>query len=175
MKMTAINRGELSASDIMRFESKVSRMESGCLEWIGGRDKLGYGRFKFRGRMLMSHRVSMAIRHGDLPVGLVVDHLCRNPACVDPEHLEMVTLGENTARGLSPLAPAIRNAAIGEACINGHHRAQYGAQDKSGRVRCRECGRLNSARRDARDRLDPERKERKRIFARQARAEGRWK
>lgn len=175
MRATVIAIETLTPDVIRRFESKTYRSENGCLEWLGAKDKLGYGRFKLNGRMLLSHRVSMTVRNGLLPDGLVVDHVCRNPSCVDPDHLELVTQAENTARGMSPTAAAVRSVLHENMCVNGHDQSIYLAIRKSGHHRCRECERLNSARRDARDRLSEEHRERKRLHAQKARAEGRWK
>ena len=51
------------------------------------------------GKRESAHRFAYRLRYGEVPDGLVVDHLCRNPKCVRPEHLEAVTGGENTNRG----------------------------------------------------------------------------
>jgi hypothetical protein len=52
---------------------------------------VGYGAEK--------HRISYEIFVGKIPEGMVIDHLCRTPACVNPKHLEPVTIAENTFRG----------------------------------------------------------------------------
>lgn len=50
-------------------------------------------------RLIAAHRYSYEKVKGKIPDGLVLDHLCRNVKCVNPEHLEPVTLTENTRRG----------------------------------------------------------------------------
>ena len=75
---------------------------TGCWLWMGtvtagGADP--YGRF-WNGRMAYAHRVSFELFKGPIPEGLVIDHLCRTPACVRPEHLEAVTPKENTRRAV---------------------------------------------------------------------------
>ena len=83
--------------------------ESGCWLWIGSIDKGGYGRLKWQGRTTLAHRVVYRILKGQIPARRVLDHLCRVRCCVNPDHLEAVTIVENNARGLDALlAPLIR-------------------------------------------------------------------
>lgn len=70
-----------------------------CWEWQGNKRK-GYGRFWNGSRLVPAHRVSYELLVGPLPESLVPDHLCRNPGCVNPSHLEPVTRSENQQRGL---------------------------------------------------------------------------
>lgn len=79
--------------------------ESGCWDWVGGRDPDGYGVYKqgkqFVGRRSMrAHRWVYEQTKGFIPEGLQLDHLCRNRLCVNPAHLEPVTQQENIRRGL---------------------------------------------------------------------------
>lgn len=71
-----------------------------CQEWQSAQDESGYGRFWAYGQMFPSHRWAWFQRNGELPPEIVIDHLCRNPPCVNVAHLEPVSIGENQRRGV---------------------------------------------------------------------------
>lgn len=87
----------LTESEFRRFASKVAAptTPNDCLEWVGGKQRQGYGTFRLRGSSHLAHRVSYRNWVGSVPEGLVLDHLCRNRACVNPTHLEPKTVGDN--------------------------------------------------------------------------------
>jgi hypothetical protein len=80
---------------------------SGCWLWTGAITKCGYGStptgFKKDGtrRRIPAHRFSFMAFRGSIPVGLDLDHLCRNRCCVNPDHLEPVTRRVNLLRGVN--------------------------------------------------------------------------
>ncbi len=86
----------------VRFFNFVAE-DGDCWIWTGGKDPAGYGVFAGGpgGRSRRAHRWVYEYFIAEIPDGLVLDHLCRTPSCVNPWHLEPVTSRENTRRGLS--------------------------------------------------------------------------
>lgn len=83
-----------------RFWSKVQKTET-CWLWTGVKNNHGYGHFSSSSRLVYAHRVALEESLGrSLDPTLSVDHLCRTPSCVRPDHLELVTQAENSRRGL---------------------------------------------------------------------------
>lgn len=76
-----------------RFWEKVDKSGE-CWEWLGAKVK-GYGRFGVDSKDVYAHRFSYEEAYGTIPSGLVIDHICYNPVCVNPEHLRAVTPKQN--------------------------------------------------------------------------------
>lgn len=92
-------------SDIIeRFEAKYFVAPDGCWLWTANAHAQGYGKIKIAKKTMLAHRVSYELYVGKIAKGLHIDHLCRQPACVNPYHLEPVTKKENTLRGVGPSA-----------------------------------------------------------------------
>lgn len=124
-----------------RFWAKVDRSyPTHCWIWTGTIAAQGYGRTHFRNKKIPAHRAAWELVNGPIPEGLVIDHLCRNPPCVNPAHLEPVTNGENVRRGLAGWAAAARTH-----CPQGHPysgsnlRVTVGADGRSRHRECRKC------------------------------------
>lgn len=71
-----------------------------CWEWAGALTGQGYGNVWHDERYRAAHRVSYEWWHGDIDPDLTLDHLCRVRSCVNPDHLEQVTLAENNRRAM---------------------------------------------------------------------------
>lgn len=121
-----------------RIASKIAVADSGCWQWTASISVDGYGRTTVNRRTAGAHRACYEILVGSIPVHLVIDHLCRNRRCVNPEHLEPVTRRENTLRGETNAAA---NAAKTH-CHNGHGFTIENTRiDPQGKRVCIECHR----------------------------------
>lgn len=112
--------------------------DDACWLWLGGTNDRGYGRVALAraGRMGTAHVVALVATTGELvPVGMVVDHLCRQPSCVRPAHLRVLTARENTLAGL---APSARNARAAT-CHRGHPLAGDNLRSRGLREGWRDC------------------------------------
>jgi hypothetical protein len=76
----------------------VPEPNTGCWLWTRGQCR-GYGVLKANGSQRTAYRLSYELLRGPVPAGFELDHLCRTPACVNPDHLEPVTHAENMRRG----------------------------------------------------------------------------
>ena len=100
-----------------------------CWPWRGAIRSDGYGRY----RDSNAHRAAYLLLRGPVPAGLVLDHLCRNRACVNPDHLEPVSDVVNIRRGERATKPR---------CIRGHPFAGDNLVVRpNGWRKCRECNR----------------------------------
>ena len=86
-----------------RLEDKML-IGDDCWEWTAAKSPLGYGALNVGDRTKLAHRVVYELLVGSIPDGLDLDHLCRNPSCVKPAHLEPVPRAENLRRGDRPHA-----------------------------------------------------------------------
>jgi hypothetical protein len=141
----------LTESVATRFWTKVDksgcwplirRCPGRCWEWTASRRADGYGQFRVGGRVggriLRAHRVAYELLVGPIPADLVIDHVCRNRGCVNPQHLEPVTQQVNVLRGYSPAAAGARAAH----CPKGHPYDEANTfRSRKGKRLCRACHR----------------------------------
>lgn len=125
----------------MSFEERLwQRVDktapNGCWLWLGALNGAGYGAVGRDNKVLRVHRVTYELLVGPIPEGLQLDHLCRNRACCNPEHLEPVTNEENWRRGQHHTAVMLRE----NKCKRDHEMTKENTYwRKNGGRLCRQC------------------------------------
>lgn len=129
----------MSVTNWSRFDSHIDPLPNGCWQWRGCMHSEGYGVYGKSPKY--AHRMSYERARGPIAAGLQIDHLCKDRACVNPDHLEAVTQSVNILRGDSPGALSVRTGR----CGRGHEwtpENTYVRKDGGGR-QCRACAREN--------------------------------
>lgn len=125
---------------------------SGCWNWQRATNDEGYGRInigtKAENAVAFTHRVSYELHVGPIPEGLVLDHLCRNTACCNPNHLEPVTQRVNLHRGQGSTA----SDAAKTHCKWGHEFTEQNTRLVPKGRRCKACEKRRNAASRARSR-----------------------
>lgn len=125
----------------VRFWSKVNKTES-CWLWTGSKHSSGYGYISIDGKLTLTHRVSYELLVGLIPEGLVLDHSCHVRNCVNPSHLEPVTIEENSRRQLPHLRPKTYKKR--DSCRRGHVFSTENSYIRpDGKRDCKLCKRVN--------------------------------
>lgn len=117
-------------------------MRSACIPGPGYRMPNGYTRTTVGGQRVYAHRAAYEAANGQIPPGLVIDHLCKARDCINPEHMEAVPQSTNVRRGESPWAQNLRKTH----CPAGHPYDEantYQRPDRGGRD-CLTCRRARS-------------------------------
>lgn len=116
---------------------RITVNENGCWIWDGTRHEDGYGIIFISGKREYVHRIMYQLFIGPVNNKRELDHLCRNPSCCNPLHLEAVSSRENSLRGNHPLFVTHRE----QRCRRGHDLtvAENVRRSDDGRVRCRVC------------------------------------
>ncbi len=116
-----------------RFWSFVQKSDS-CWLWIGRKTHNGYGQYGLK----YVHRISYELVHGPIPEGLTIDHLCRVRNCINPSHMEPISMRDNILRGTAPTAVNAKKTH----CIHGHPFSKENTlirKDRPGTRTCLEC------------------------------------
>lgn len=100
--------------------------------------KNGYTYTQFKGKTRGTHRIEWIKANGDIPDGLVVDHLCRNRACINLEHLRLITQQQNIIAGIHSVSNRSH-------CNQGHAFIEQNILTrKNGWRECAECNRVRA-------------------------------
>lgn len=141
---------------LAHFTAKIDATGE-CWLWTGATQSRGYGSFGIDGKTHLAHRLAYRLFVGPIDDGLTVNHICGVKRCVNPAHLEAVTVAENNAHaratGLAPYpTQAARNAAK-TACVHGHPFTPENTYHGPSGRRCRTCKRASDRRRMTPDSL----------------------
>jgi hypothetical protein len=128
-----------------RFFAKVQcEPMTGCWLWTGAISGSGYSVFKDSGIDKSGHRFAYEYFKADVPAGLVLDHSCDTPSCVNPDHLKACTQRENVLRSAGLAAINARKTH----CVRGHELNEQNLRASNPGIRaCKECHRLREAER----------------------------
>lgn len=115
------------------FFDRVYEHSNGCWVWLGFLKPDGYGRIRENRKWIYVHRYSYELHRGPIPTGMVIDHLCFYPACVNPDHLRVTDPVSNSRR---------QRSAFKTTCKNGHPFDEKNTiiRRANGRRDCRKCG-----------------------------------
>lgn len=135
--------------DLAEVASRYEVREDGCWQWVRKIATVGYGRMYHGGVEYAAHRLVYELTVERIPEGQVLDHLCRNRACVNPDHMDVVPFFKNVRRGLRCRTAANESSDL---CPNGHEwtLANTYYPPATGARTCRACVRESGQRHRAR-------------------------
>lgn len=137
-KTLRVNGDPYANKYIERFLNRIQVSENRCWLWTSTLNNKGYARLGMYKRLVLVHRWTYILFKGVIPANLELDHLCRNPRCINPNHLEPVTHQENNLRGNTQSAIHAKKTH----CPQGHPYDEENTHiDKRGRRECRVCKR----------------------------------
>jgi len=109
--------------------------DNGCWLWTRGLTSHGYAEIWIDKKRYKVHRYMYEQKYGKIKAGLVCDHLCRVRRCINPDHIEPVTIRENVLRGIG----IVPENAYKTHCINGHEFTDSNTRLSKGKRYCRAC------------------------------------
>lgn len=131
---------------LLRVSPPNERVTTPCILWWGTIHHTGYGQHSFRRGdktfSIRAHRLIWEECFGEIPEGLVVRHKCDNPPCVNPEHLELGTYGDNNRDRVDRGRDAKKSQTH---CVHGHEFTEDNTYvKKNGSRICNTCNRIRS-------------------------------
>lgn len=140
-----------------RFYENVNKTET-CWIWTGWKNKRGYGSLHTgpKKKQERAHRISVVLSGREIPEGMYVDHICKNPSCVNPDHLRVVTPRVNALENSE--APSAKNAKRTH-CMKGHELTPDNVNKKLygmyGWRHCRTCQMVRASEKRKQEKLLP--------------------
>ena len=133
----------MTQSQILDLFYEKTEWKEECLIWTAAKDSGGYGCLTVKGKHWRAHRFIYSILKNGIDSKLTIDHLCRNRSCVNIQHLEQVSVGENVLRGISSPAQNARKTQ----CIHDHEFTPENTYIRpDGKRMCKACAAASSRR-----------------------------
>ena len=143
----------MAVTQFSKLVRRTVRTDKGCLEWTGSNNGSGYGEVRVGGRKHYAHRLAYEAKVGPIADGQVIDHLCRNRACINPLHLEATTHSVNIRRGLRGGSIAEDGTFRCKSCGSSEFYSVRSPRSCGGETKqCAPCGRKSAAAYTARNR-----------------------
>lgn len=149
----------MSKNKIERFLLKISISNDNfyngtpCLEWTAHISPNGYGRFQLNRKSEYAHRVAYELIKGKIPENLVINHLCRNRKCCNPDHLEVITQKLNIQKGKTGYHDNHLNK-FKTHCPQGHEYNKENTYAYNGNRVCKICTQIRSHQQYQRKKLE---------------------